>query len=404
MKKRPQKEKKRSPILVIIVLITLAIIAWMTYNFVIALQTGEPFSFFGNGKEKTEFENFVVAGVDEEGYRTDLILFCQLNKRDGKLNILQIPRDTKVENKRNDKKINSAYFSGMDVLQNEIHSVTGLKANHYAVITFEGFKDIIDAIGGVEVDVPIRMKYDDPVQDLVIDLQPGVQKLNGEKAEMFMRFRKNNDGGGYPTGDLGRMEAQKQLYNAIADKLLSPATIFKAPGLLHAVNKNSETDFTWSEMVGMMGSCLKLRKNDMQIIALPGEGKYIGGVSYFVADKTKTKSVIAENFILEEPETISKKAEKKEQKTKDGLKIRLIDASGGSSDKTVEVRDKLEEKGFDIVDTVKWEEVRESSSIIEYEEGAGEVLKKVYKNIPVTHNEKKDPDTDLTFIIGKNFK
>ena len=153
-----------------------------------------------------------------------------------------------------------------------------------------------------------------------------------------------------------------------------------------------------------MGSCLKLRKNDMQIIALPGEGKYIGGVSYFVADKTKTKSVIAENFILEEPETISKKAEKKEQKTKDGLKIRLIDASGGSSDKTVEVRDKLEEKGFDIVDTVKWEEVRESSSIIEYEEGAGEELKKIYKNIPVTHNEKKDPDTDLTFIIGKNFK
>lgn len=400
MKKRPRETKKRSPVLIIIILVTLAIIAWMTYNFIIALQTGEPFRLFGNGKDDTTFENFIVAGVDEEGYRTDLILFCQLNKKDGKLNILQIPRDTRVENQRNDKKINSAYFSGIEVLQDEIYSVTGLRANHYVTITFEGFKDIIDAIGGVEVDVPIRMEYTDPAQDLVIDLQPGKQKLDGEKAEMFMRFRKNNDGSGYPTGDLGRMEAQKQLYNAVADKLLSPASIFRLPWLLHAVNKNCETDFTWSEMFGMAGSCLKLRKDDMQILTLPGEGKYIGNVSYFVADKTETKSLVEANFIMDNPETAAKKTN---QKVKTGLKIRLIDASGSTGDRTTEVQNVLEAEGFEIVDRVKWAEIRKTSSILEYTDNAGDELNKIYEDIPVTHNEKEDADTDLTLIIGQDF-
>lgn len=403
MRRRKPKRKKRPPIVKIVVLVTLAIIAWMTYNFFIALETGETFSIFGNGKSGAEFENFVVAGVDEEGYRTDLILFCQLDKKGGKLNILQIPRDTRVDNKRSDKKINSAYFSGIDVLQNEIYAVTGLRANHYAVITFEGFKDIIDALGGVEVDVPMRMEYNDPAQDLVIDLKPGLQKLNGEEAEMFMRFRKNNDGGGYPTGDLGRMEAQKQLYAAVADKALSPASILKAPRLLHAVNKNCETDFTRSETVGMMGSCLKLRKDDVRIFALPGSGKYVGGVSYFVTDKKTAQNMIEENFILDEPGTVSKKAEKKEKKVENGFKIRLIDATGGKGDKTISIREKLENKGFDVVDTLKWEEVREKSAIIEYVDGAGDELKKIYKDIPVTNGGKKIDDADLTLIIGKNF-
>ncbi|MEG2670325.1 MAG: LCP family protein, partial [Oscillospiraceae bacterium] len=172
--------KMKSPVRFIIVLLTAIIVIWMCYNFAIALKTGQKFSFFGNNSD--EVTNFVVAGVDEDGYRTDLILFCQLDSAKNKLHIMQVPRDTKIQNNRNDKKINSAYFSGIDCLKSEIESVIGLKAEHHVIITFDAFSNLIDALGGVKIDVPIRMKYEDPTQNLNIDLQPGVQVLDGEHA------------------------------------------------------------------------------------------------------------------------------------------------------------------------------------------------------------------------------
>ena len=292
--------KLKSPIRFIIVLITLLVIVWMCYNFFIALKTGERFSFFGNGGSTNgDVTNFVVAGVDEDGYRTDLILLCQLNNRDNKISVLQIPRDTKVTNKRNDKKINSAYYSGFDVMSAEIEQVTGIKPDKYAIVGFDGFCDIVDALGGVKIDVPIRMKYDDPAQDLHIDLQPGEQKLNGERAEMYMRFRKSNDGGGYPEGDVGRLAAHKQLYDAIAKKLMSPMGIVRAPSVFFAIKKNTETNFSGGEIVGLMKDALKIGKDNVGIYTLPGEGKYIGGASYFVHYKTKTQELIKEHFVLD---------------------------------------------------------------------------------------------------------
>lgn len=287
----------KSPIRFIIFVITLLIIIWMCFNFVIALKTGEQFSIFGTGRTG-DINSFVVAGVDEDGYRTDLILLCQVNKRDNKISVLQIPRDTKVDNKRNDKKINSAYYSGFDVMSSEIRQVTGLKPEHYIVVGFDGFCDIVDALGGVTVDVPIDMKYDDPVQDLHIDLKKGKQKLDGDKAEMFMRFRKGNNGGGYPEGDVGRLAAQKQLYDAVAQKLLSPAGIFRVPSVFFAVKKNTTTDLKGGEVVGLMRDALSIGKDNISIYTLPGEGKYIGGASYFVHYKTQTQELMQKNFVL----------------------------------------------------------------------------------------------------------
>ena len=290
----------KSPVRLIVAIVTVLVIIWMCYNFIIALQTGEPFSFFGVGSARSDsVKTFVVAGVDEDGYRTDLILLCQVNRRDNTVNVLQIPRDTKIENKRNDKKINSAYYSGFDVMSSEIEQVTGLRPDNYVVVGFDGFCDIVDALGGVTVDVPIRMEYDDPVQDLHIDLEQGVQKLDGEKAEMFMRFRKGNNGGGYPDGDVGRLEAQKQLYSAISKKLLSPIGILRAPGVFFAIKNNTDTDFTGGEMFGLMKDVAVIGKNNINIFTLPGEGKYIGGASYFVHDKSKTQELMREYFVLD---------------------------------------------------------------------------------------------------------
>ena len=289
----------RSPVRLTIVIVTFLIILWMVYNFIIALQTGETFSFFGNGRSSNDIETFVVAGVDADGYRTDLILLCQVNNPDNSINILQIPRDTRVNNKRGDKKINSAYHSGFDTMSKEIESVTGIKPEHYVMVNFEGFKDIINALGGVKIDVPIRMKYDDPVQKLKIDLKPGKQRLNGKKAEMFMRFRKNNDGTGYPDGDVGRLKAQQQLYTAISDKLFSPIGVLKSPAVFLAVKSNTTTNFTMGEIYSIMRDAFRIGKKNVNIFSLPGSGRYIGGVSYFVPDKGQAETIINENFVTD---------------------------------------------------------------------------------------------------------
>lgn len=292
---RPKRRiKNRGRFIVFVV--TAVICLWMIFNFVIALFTGQKFSFLGNGGESVR--NIVVAGVDEGGYRTDLILLCQINKYDGEINILQIPRDTKITNKRNDKKINSAYYSGFDCMSNEIAQVTGIKPDDYIMIGFDGFIDVIDALGGVRVDVPVRMNYTDPVQDLVIDLQPGMQRLNGEEAQMFMRFRQNNDGTGYRNGDTDRIEAQKLLYSAVLKKVKSPLGLLHAPAVFGAVVKNAESSMNAAEIFGFLKDALAYSGN-INFHTLPGAGKYIGGGSYFVHNKNETNALIDEHFIVE---------------------------------------------------------------------------------------------------------
>ncbi len=276
---RHRRRRIKYPGRFIVFIVTAAICLWMIFNFLIALSTGQKFSFFGNGGDPVK--NIVIAGVDEGGYRTDLILLCQINKYDGEINILQIPRDTKINNRRNDKKINSAYYSGFDCMSEEIAQVTGIKPDDYIMIGFDGFIDVIDALGGVKVDVPVRMNYTDPVQGLVIDLQPGMQRLDGEEAQMFMRFRQNNDGTGYQNGDTDRIEAQKLLYSAVLKKIKSPMSLLRAPAVFGAVVSNCESSLGAGGIFGVMKDAVAYAGN-VNFYTLPGGGRYIGGVSYFV--------------------------------------------------------------------------------------------------------------------------
>ena len=293
---RVPRRKMKHPGRFVVFLVTFFICVWMIINFIIALATGQKFSMLGCSGDPVR--NIIVAGVDEGGYRTDLLMLCQINRYTGELNILQIPRDTKVQNRRNDKKINSAYYSGYDCLRDEVAQVTGLIADDYIMLGFDGFTDVIDAIGGVRIDVPIRMYYTDPVQDLTIDLKAGKQRLDGEKAQMFMRFRQNNDGPGYVNGAVDRIEAQKTLYSAVTKKLLSPVGWLRAPAVFSALKKNSETNMSGGELFGVMRDVAATAGN-MEIHSLPGGGTYIGGGSYFVYDKNSTKALISENFVIE---------------------------------------------------------------------------------------------------------
>ncbi len=263
---------------------------------VIGFNAGRMFIGSGAPSRLTDVTNLLVAGVDVDGYRTDLILMVQVDNIDGRVSILQIPRDTRVKNNRNDKKINSAYFSGIDTLKKEVKSVTGLETDFFATITFDAFREIVDALGGVTVDVPVNMNYHDPVQGLTIELEAGRQKLDGEHAMMFMRFRKNDDGTGYPMGDIDRNKAQAEFYSAVMKKALSPIGILKAPFLYSAVMKNTTTDLNNAEVRELMFDVFKIGRKNINIFQLPGDADYRGGVSYFICDEEGTEELIDENF------------------------------------------------------------------------------------------------------------
>ena len=282
--------KRKSPLNRIISIVLLIVFVVVGFNIGKAM-------FGDNAKSRlTDVTNILVAGVDIDGYRTDLILFVQVNNIDKKVSVLQIPRDTKVDNKRRDKKINSAYFSGIDTLNNEVESVIGMRADFFATITFDAFKEIVDTLGGVTIDVPIDMNYHDPIQGLTIELEAGRQKLDGEHAMMFMRFRKNDDGTGDAMGDIDRNAAQKQFYSAVMKKALSPVGIIKAPWLYSTIMENTTTDLNNAEVRKLMFEVFSIGKDNIGIYQLPGESKYVNNISYFVHDKEETKKLMDENF------------------------------------------------------------------------------------------------------------
>ncbi len=406
----------KSPLRLIIAILVLLTLIYIGFQGAVSIITGQPikFGFSSGGAADNKVQDFVVAGVDEDGYRTDLILFCRYNMADNSINVLQIPRDTKVETERYDKKINSAYGTPEkeQTLFDEIESLIGIRPEKSVIVSFRAFREIIDAIGGVEVDVPIRMYYHDPFQNLNIDLFPGLQLLDGRRAEMFMRFRQNDDGSGYPNGDIDRVAAQKGFYQAMADKLLSGSTILKAPKIIGVVSDNVKTDFTVSEMMNYIGRLPKFSMEKIKIHTLPGEGGYDGnGVSYFFCDKDATKTLIKEHFTPQKGVALDD--EYKGSFKNRFIKVRIIDATGLNSENAdilTAVKDTLTDYGFKVVATEKTGRISDTSVLINHnQKRAALEVQKVYEGVPIAETieeyilDDEEKTADVTIKMGTDF-
>lgn len=179
-------------------------------------------SAFANSRdEQKNSYTFLICGVDKSASNTDVMMIASLNSEAGSLDVLQIPRDTFVNPKSSGlgiTRVNAVYASflrksalsgvsakkeAMERLSSMLSEALCVDIDRYVLIDTAVFARIIDAVGGIEYDVPFAMHYDDPVQNLHIHLEKGKQILDGKKAEGFMRYRS-----GYATGDLGRVEAR----------------------------------------------------------------------------------------------------------------------------------------------------------------------------------------------------
>jgi cell envelope-related function transcriptional attenuator common domain len=236
--------------------------------------------------DKKEEPKVTALFMGVNGPLTDFIMFAQYNPNTREVDLLSIPRDTKVSGTV-DGKINSAYGGKHpEKTVAYVEGLTGIKINYYLVFDTKILRKVVDEIGGVTVDVKINMNYDDPAQDLYIHLKKGTQTLTGKQAEQFVRFRKNNDGTGYGNGDVGRIEAQQQFIKAAIEQALKPQNITKVGKLIDIVLEGTKTNITLDEAKKYVDDIAVFRSDRIDMATLPGVGGYgDNGLSYFFHDE-----------------------------------------------------------------------------------------------------------------------
>lgn len=197
--------------------------------------------------------------------RTDTLLLAQVLV-DGRVNLLSIPRDTWVNIPRSGwGKINAANVrGGPERLVETVEQLTGLPVDGYVLLSLGAMRDVVSATGGVTLDVPQRMKYDDHAGRLHVDLQPGRQHLSGEQLEGFLRFRYDR------RGDIGRIARQQMFFQALAARLKNPWHWWRFPLVVGAMTRHVKTDLTRRQAAAVMWSVL--RGVSVKTYTVPGRG------------------------------------------------------------------------------------------------------------------------------------
>jgi LCP family protein required for cell wall assembly len=250
---------------------------------------------------------FLLAGKDNVALNTDIIMVVSFNTSTGEIAVMQIPRDTLIRMNGSRAKINTVYAAyylnaysnkaddpvkaGMEGLRDELQKNLSIKIDYYAFFLLDGFKNIIDIIGGVDVDVPFDMRYSDPEQNLYINLSKGLQTLDGEKSEQFVRFRK-----AYVQGDIGRVNAQKIFFTALIKQLKTKITLTKIPQLTSEVIKNVKTTLSVTDCVYFGKNALAMDMNNITMFTIPGDGYNAPSLSYYVIRRADTLALINKFF------------------------------------------------------------------------------------------------------------
>jgi LCP family protein required for cell wall assembly len=250
-------------------------------------------------KDYPEYINLLLMGLDESEKRADGIMLVNFHPESGKVNILSITRDIMVKSDSGRiYKINALIGLGGEAeIIEKVEKLTTMPVHYYLTVNFKGFREIIDLLGGVEIDVPFDMKYDDPYQNLHISLNKGRQILDGEKAEQYLRYRKGNKTGeGYEDGDLGRIKAQQQFLKEFIKQKLKLKYLFKADDIFFVIKDNVTTNIEIGDVNYYIDCIKKIDVNKVDFYTLPGHPEYIDNQYYYIYDEEKTKEMINNNF------------------------------------------------------------------------------------------------------------
>lgn len=298
----------------------------------------EPKDIISNTDEfvKGGRQNILLLGLDagtigaKEEYnrhRSDTMIVVSLDKKNKKVNILSIPRDTRVKiSNIGIQKINAAMaYGGPNLAVKTVKEFLGVPIHNYVVVNFKGFRDIVDVLGGVPIDIEKPLKYHDYAGNLHIDIDAGHQVLDGKKAEEFVRYRQ------YPEGDVARVRAQQKFIDAFIKTALKPSTLLKLPKIIDTVQESIRTDISPLEIAGFANFARQIKHENVHMHILPGEGKYISGISYFIPYQTEMNEMIDEVFFDEA-----------------NINVAVLNGNGAQGVAT-RVAKKLESEGFRVV-------------------------------------------------------
>lgn len=361
-------------------------------------------------KPKQVKTNVAIFGVDEEGIRTDVMIVAGFDSETMQINMLSIPRDTKV--KLTDLELQDLQSRNSNIVPrlvkiNEIHAYAGKEdANEYSVralekllnikidyfvkMNFEGFRKIVDTLGGVEVEVPRDMYYVDPTQDLYINLKKGVQRLNGAQSEQLVRYRK-----GYSNGDIGRIDVQQSFLKALAKEALSERNILKALDIVHTLYNYVETDFGIDDITKYIKYLGDINLDNIHMATIPGESVMIGDRSFYEVDGSKLQDQVQEMFYEKKEEDDKKLVDSK------NLNIEILNG-GNKSGLAASKKEELEEEGYTIQSVGTYtEERKDYTQIIVAEKGMGQDLLQYFYETKVKVDPEALPDgTDIQIVLG----
>ncbi|MBQ3557615.1 MAG: LCP family protein [Oscillospiraceae bacterium] len=216
---------------------------------------------------------FLLMGTDDGNGNADTLMVATYDVANQKVGVVSIPRDTIVDRTWSRyPKINGAYSGGnIDRVRQEVSHLLGIPIDYFIKVDIKAFVELVDAVDGVDFDVPVDMDYDDPWQDLSIHYKKGLQHLDGQQALEVVRFRHNNDMTGY--SDTGRTNTQQALIRAVLDKVLSWGSIGRIKPLLDVCMDNVQTDLTAAEVLYFAGQALYLDVDSgIETVTLPGRG------------------------------------------------------------------------------------------------------------------------------------
>jgi len=377
-------------------------------------------------KNLGEFKCLVLGiSTDLQGSSlTDTIMVASYNPNTQKATLLSIPRDT-YTGKNSAKatayeKINALYGrkNRPDETLEAVNEITGLDIKYYAVVKTEALIELVDAIGGVTFNVPIDMKYDDPTQDLHIDLKAGEQLLDGDKAEQLVRFRHGNwdpKTRTYPTypaeygdNDLGRMRTQREFIMQVIKQTAKVENIFKIGEILDVAKNNLITNIDFDVAKDYIPYIVEFDTANILTSTLPGavpDLSQTNNVSIFVYNKKETKALVQELFLdrdkteedlEEEGNLITKKSE---------IKIEVLNGSG-DKENLDDVVKKLKAEGYKVSQKDTTNETSKTV-VIKNKDVSSEISDDIIETIGAGVAQKSESTSsqkNITIIIGKDYE
>lgn len=302
--KKAPKRKLRKRIKVMLLLLAIGLIAVISYSTFLYLKAGSAMNnaYEEDGRDKSDlrddfvdpkFDNvsILIMGIDQsekremrygDKNRTDALILATLNREDKSVKLLSIPRDSYVyipEVGYHDK-INHAHaFGSTKATLDAVENLLEIPVDYYVKLNFHAFVDVIDAIGGVEIDVPYEFKESDSNDKRDnIHVLKGRQILDGEEALAFARTRKKDN-------DVERGKRQLEIIDSVVNKATSFSSLFKYDDMIDAVGNNMSTNMTFTEMKSFFHYATEGTNLDVEKFTLEGEDYQPGGVYYYQVDE-----------------------------------------------------------------------------------------------------------------------